>query len=618
MNDGTEFLMTTKQQRSGARSVLGVKLTVFVGLVLLHSCGREDRSEQQPRNDSEKEKPAVVAAGADVPVFREVAEESGLTFVHFNGMSGQLYYSEIMGSGVALFDYDNDDDLDIYLVQGSMLEPGAALSDATFPPSPEQLPLHDRLFRNDLMVDEEGARTLKFTDVTEASKIRAPGYGMGVTAADFNNDGWTDLYLTNAGTNQMFLNNGDGTFVDVSVSSRTDDSLWGLSATAFDYDRDGWLDLYVANYVDFEVATNLQCRSLTGAPDYCGPQAYAAVEDRLFRNLGGGKFEDFTERAGIAAEVAAGMGVVSGDFDQDGWPDIYVSNDGMPNLMWLNQHDGTFVNRAPQMGVGLNREGLAEAGMGIAASDIDGDGGEDLLVTNLTQETNTFYRSRGTAFFEDDSIASGLGSPSWPFTSFGTAWIDIWNRGSEDLVAVSGSVLLIPDLVDRGDPYPLHMPNQLFRNMGTGRYELANNLAPQVFERSEVSRGLARGDIDNDGDIDLVISNNSGPVRLLQNTVGQNGHWIGLKLIGDEVGQDMLGAVVEIEAGSPKIVKRRVRTGGSYLSSHDPRIHFGISEVERIHEVTVEWPRGERERFAIEVDSYQTLQQGEGKPEPSG
>ncbi|MFQ5527690.1 MAG: CRTAC1 family protein [Thermoanaerobaculia bacterium] len=515
---------------------------------------------------------AIPGAGRAERVFLETAAETGLEFTHFNGMSGERYFAEIAGSGAALFDYDNDGDLDVYFAQGSML--GAkSLEEALFPPAAEP---RDRLFRNDLRPDGESGSTMRFVDVTEASDIEAPGYGIGVAAGDIDNDGWTDLYVTNLGPNQMLRNNGNGTFSDVTASTGTGDRRWGISAAFLDYDGDGWLDLYVANYVEFRVALDKQCVSPTGSRDYCGPLAYTAEPDRLYRNRGDGTFDDVTTKLGIDRELRSGLGVVTGDFNSDGWVDIYVANDQMPNILWMNQKDGTLVNDALLAGCAVNETGLPEASMGVVVGDLNGDGYEDIFMSHLSRETNTIYLNDGTGFFTDGSRTSGLGMPSFKYTGFGIAILDYDLNGAQDLYVADGAVNLIEELARTGDPYPLEQPDQLFRNSGGGRFEDVTARAGEVFERREVGRGVSVGDLDLDGDPDLIVANNTGPAWLLENSIGAGeGSWLSARLLERPAGRDQLGTKLTLAAGDERWF-RRIATDGSYASANSVWADFGL------------------------------------------
>ncbi|MEM7584892.1 MAG: CRTAC1 family protein [Acidobacteriota bacterium] len=579
---------------------------------LMMACG-----EREPANPPVEE----ALAASESTVFTEQASQLGLDFVHFNGMSGELFIAEVMGSGVAMLDYDNDGDLDLYLVQGAPLgEPD--LEKTSFPPASAMLPLGDRLYRNDL-----DAGALRFTDVTEAVGLSATGYGMGVAAGDFDNDGWVDLYVTNLGSNQLWRNRGAGadgtiTFEEVIASARADDTRWSVSASFVDFDRDGWLDLFVSNYVDFEVAANKRCKSLTGAPDYCGPVSYRPLPDKLMRNRGG-VFEDWSDRGDMASKTGAALGVVSGDFDRDGRIDFYVANDGMPNFMWLQQADGSFSDSALNRGSALSFEGMAEAGMGVTAGDVDSDGDEDLLVTHLALETNTLYLNDGSGFFDDATVAVGLGTPSFTSTGFGTGFFDYDHDGWLDIVAVNGAVKKIPEQVATQERYPLHMPNLLFHNLGGDPLRFEDVSQRAGFYGSEVSRGVAIGDLDNDGDPDLVVSNNNGPARLLINRLDEGSRWLGLRLVGGEPVRDMIGARVALECSGGTTLWRRVRTDGGYLSANDPRLVFGLGNCAQLERVLVEWPDARRERFIVAIDSskpgsvapgrYTTLRQGAGE-----
>ena len=542
--------------------------------------------------------------------FTERAAAVGLDFVHFNGMSGEFYFEEMVGSGVALFDYDNDGDLDIYLVQGAMLGEGKTLADALIPPR-MPLPLTDRLYRNDLVVRADGSRTLRFTDVTAESGLGVREYGMGAATGDFDNDGWVDLYLTRRGPDQLFRNNGDGTFADVSARAGTRQPRWSISASFVDFDRDGWLDLYVANYVDHD--PDRECTTDLGAREYCGPQGFMPVPDRLYRNRGDGTFADVTAEAQVAREYGPAMGVVAADLDADGWPDLYVANDMQENQLWINRQDGTFRNDALLAGVALNQAGAVEAGMGVDAGDIDNDGDDDLFLTHLDAQTNTLYVNDGGGLFEDRSTMSGLGATSVPSTGFGTLWFDFDNDGWLDILAVNGAVTTVKELAEAGDPHPLHQPNQLFRNLGGGRFADVTGEAGAALALSEVSRGAAFGDLDNDGDTDIVVTNNAGPVRLLLNNVGSRSRWLGLRLVGGSPPRDMLGARLGVfRAGGPPLW-RRARTDGSYASAHDPRVLVGLGSAASAERVQVVWPSGRVEEWTdVAADQWLTLAEGTG------
>jgi hypothetical protein len=543
--------------------------------------------------------------------FSERAQSAGLDFTHFNGMSGEFYFEEIMGSGAALLDYDNDGDLDVYVVQGQMLGPRKTLADALIPPR-MPLPLTDRLYRNDLEARADGSRTLRFTDVTKASGLDVQSYGMGVTTGDFDNDGWIDLYRTRRGTAQLFRNNGNGTFSDVSARAGTNHSSWSVSASFLDFDRDGWLDLYVGNYVNND--DTRKCLSALGERDYCGPQGFEPVPDRLYRNRGNGTFADVTALAGAAREYGRAMGVVAADVNADGWTDIYVANDMSENLLWLNQRDGTFKNGALLAGVALDQSGAVQAGMGVDAGDVDNDGDEDLFVTNLSTQYNTLYVNNGSGLFEDRSVSSGLGTPRQRYTGFGTLFFDYDNDGWLDVLVVNGAVFTKRALAAAKDPYPLHEPNQLFRNLGSGRFEDVTARAGTAFQLSEVSRGAAFGDLDNDGDTDVVVTNNSGPARLLINNLGNRNRWLGLRLVGGKPPRDMLGARVGVfrKEGAP--LWRRARTDGSYASAHDPRVLVGLGAATAVPRVRVVWPSGRIEEWTnLAVDQWRTLTEGAGQ-----
>jgi hypothetical protein len=537
--------------------------------------------------------------------FREVARESGLRFQHFTGATGQYYLPEIMGSGVALFDYDGDGDLDVFLVQGTILEPGKTAGDARFPLPAASRP-GNRLFRN--MLKETGK--LQFEDVTEQAGLSHVGYGMGVAVGDYNNDGYPDLYVTNFGGNILYRNNGNGTFTDVTREAGVESGGWSASAAFVDYDKDGYLDLYVTRYLDFTIKGNKECSSPAGERDYCAPAAYKPVSHQLFRNLGNGKFQDVTQSSGILAAGGPGLGVVCADFNGDGWPDIYVANDGAPNLLWLNNRDGTFRESALLSGAAYSADGVARAGMGVTAGDFDGSGNESILVTNLSKEGATLYRNNGRGEFTDSTMEVRLYQPTYPYTGFGVQWFDYDNDGRPDLFIANGAVTMMELL--RGAPYPFNQKNLLLHNERT-RFRDATSAAGPPFQLSEVGRGAAFGDLDNDGGIDIVISNNNGPVRLLLNQTAPRGHWLEVRLQGVKCNRDGIGARVAVLIKGQKPVWRRAHTDGSYLSASDIRVHFGLGQNTEA-QVLVEWPDDVKETWSgIHADSIVTLREGKGQ-----
>jgi enediyne biosynthesis protein E4 len=584
--------------RSYSSATAGILLTVL-------GSGWAGVTSGRPPGDAD-----AAAGGSALPSeawFTDQAKEAGIDFVHFNGMSGEFRISEIMGSGVALFDYDNDGDLDVYLVQGGRLGTGQPLL------TPPKGPLTDRLYRNDLVVRADGTRTLHFTDVTEQSGLTPRGYGMGVATGDFDNDGWVDLYRTALGTSQLFRNNGDGTFTDVSERAGTTNAAWSVSASFVDIDRDGWLDLYVGNYLDHSADEKNRCYTRTGKRDYCGPRSYTALPDRLYRNRRDGTFADVTAEAQVAREYGPALGVVSADFNGDGWPDIYVANDGEPKLLWINQRNGRFRNTALLAGAALSGLGSAQGSMGVDAGDFDNDGDEDLFVTNLPGEGSTLYVNDGSGLFEDRTTTAGLAVPSLPHTGFGAAWFDFDNDGWLDLLVANGAVHVREGSAQSTDPYPLHERNQLFRNLGSGRFEDVTALAGAVFDLSEVSRGAAFGDVDNDGDVDVLITNNNGPARLLINHVGERGHGLGLRLVGGPGPRDMLGARVGVFRNEGPPLWRRARADGSYASANDPRVLVGLGNATTVPRIRVVWPSGRIEEWTdVAVGRWTTLKEGSG------
>jgi hypothetical protein len=536
-------------------------------------------------------------AGAAGDLFVESAASAGLSFTHASGASGQYYMAEQMGPGVALFDYDNDGDLDVFVVQGGPLGEAGDNKAAS------------RLYRNDLTIAGTGGRTVRFVDVTERAGIGPHAYGMGAATGDYDGDGDLDLFVTAFGPDTLYRNNGDGTFTDATAQAGVGDPLWSTSAAFVDYDRDGDLDLFVANYLDFTIAGNKRCQDSVGARDYCSPRAYRPVQDRLYRNDGSGRFSDTTTAAGISRADGAGLGVATGDYNGDGWLDLYVANDATPNQLWINQRNGVFADEGMLSGAAVNASGNPEGSMGIASGDFDLDGDEDLFVTNIVGETFVLYANDGRATFEDARARVGLATPTAAFTGFGTDWIDYDNDGLLDLFVANGAVNIVE--AQRGSPMPFRMRNQLFRNAG-GRFEDASAIAGTAFARAEIGRGAAFGDVDNDGDADIVVTNNNGPVRLLLNqTSGGAAHWLQVRLEQPGGNRFAFGARVGVERQGQPTIWRRVRTDGSYLSASDTRIHVGLGSSGAIAAVVVEWPDGVRERWSdVKADRVVNLKRG--------
>ena len=552
------------------------------------------------------------AAAAVLPRFEDVASEVGLTFVHDNGMTGQFYFPEMTGAGAALFDYDNDGDLDAYLVQGGALGPDCEPGRGLLALPPDQPP-GDRLFRNDLA--QGGA--LRFADVTEASGLVAQGYGMAAATGDVDGDGDLDLFVANLGLNQLFgnsIDSGDGRFVDRSADLGARSSRWSSGASFCDLDLDGDLDLFVVNYVTFDLERNPNCYANSSRRDYCGPSAFEGQGDVLLRNLGGGRFEDQTLAALGGSHTGPGLGVVASDVDSDGWPDLFVANDGTANRLWLNQHDGTFLDDGLLAGVALNGQGQAEASMGVDAADFDGDGDEDLFVTHLAGETNTLYVNEGAGLFVDRTTEWGLGAPSLPVTCFGTAWLDADGDGWLDLFTVGGAVRLLDQRLSEGDLHPLGQRKQLYLSQGGERFE---ELAPgdgDVFQRLDVGRGLAVGDVDNDGDEDVLVANNGGRAQLLLSSAHTAQPWLGLRLVEGSPRRDAFGARVRVHLSDGSSLWRKVRTDGSFASARDPRLTVGLPAGLQVTGLSVLWPGGEREAWAAPtLGRYTTLTKGAGE-----
>jgi enediyne biosynthesis protein E4 len=536
--------------------------------------------------------------------FEDVTAAVGFEAAHRNGAAGQFRIQEIVGAGVGLIDLDNDGDLDIVTMQGATSGvPGGG--------RPEPMA---RVFRNDLRVEADGTRRLRLVDVTARAGIGAhAGEGMGVAVGDYDGDGFMDLYLTALGSNALYRNRGDGSFEDVTARAGADDPRWSTSAAFADLDGDGNLDLFVANYVDDTASSGRPCFEPAGARDYCPPSRYRPVPSRLLRNRGDGRFEDVSARAGILRAFGNGLGVAVGDYDLDGRPDVLVANDGTPNQLWRNQGGGRFEDQGPVSGVAFNALGRPEGSMGIASGDPDADGDEDLVVTNIAGETFAFYVNDGRGGFDDLRVESGLAQPTAAMTGFGVAWMDADNDGIADLLAVNGGVTIVPDL--RGQPRPYRQRSQLFRGVAgralgagsTGRFrleEMRGSEAGVPFERLDVSRGLAVGDLDNDGFPDAVITNNGGQARVLRNRATRGHAWVGLDLRQPGPNPYAIGATVVVDAGPAAGRLFRVRTDGSYLSASDARVLVGLGTYRGPVRALITWPDGVTQRTSLPTGRY--------------
>ena len=494
---------------------------------------------------------------------------------------------EINTGGVGLLDYDHDGRLDIYCVNGGSVHAEA---------QPQR---GHRLYRN--------LGAWHFQDVTEHAGVGTNRhYGMGVACADFDGDGWTDIYLLNLGPNQLFRNRGDGTFEDVTERAGVGGSEWSSSAAFFDYDRDGRLDLFVVNYIQWSLATEVPCSSRGGTPDYCSPMSYRAPSrSSLYRNLGDGRFRDVSGDSGIDQSVGNGLGVATGDFDQNGYVDVFVANDAMPNHLWMNQGNGRFRDEALARGCAVNVMGLPRAGMGVVAVDLLQRGTLDLFVTHLVGEGNGYFRNTDGQF-SDTITPRGPGAPSWPSTGFGLGFRDFDHDGHPDLFVANGRARLGTTDLDPRDPYA--EPNSLLRGLGQGEFAEVQPKGGTSPELVATSRGAAFGDLDDDGAEDIVILNKDGPLHVLRNQIGTRGHWIGFEL-RPKPPRLTHNAVVSIVGSSGIRQSRQCQPNEGYASSQDPRVVFGIGSDTNVQEIIIRFPDRAEARFGpLSADRYHQLQ----------
>ena len=520
--------------------------------------------------------------GSAASYFRDVTDAMKLDFRHINGFSAERRLVETMGSGGALFDFDNDGDLDLYLVQGNSLSSSAESSPT------------NRLYRNDAGV---------FTDITTSANVGDTGYGLGAVAADYDSDGYRDLYVTNLGKNVLYRNKGDGTFTDVTEHAQVGCPLLSASAAFADIDRDGDLDLYVCNYVEYALDTDIPCYYQNTLRIYCGPNEYHGIADVLYRNNGDGTFTDVTKAAGVYEPTTRGLGVVFTDVNNDRWLDIYVANDMSPNTLFINQGDGTFREEGVLRGVAYNGDGIANGSMGIDAGDYDNDGDIDLWVSNFALEANCLIQNDGDGYFEDVTFDTHLADPSFYALGFGTRFIDFDNDGWLDLLVGNGHIWDNVKQIDTKQRYA--QPVQLFRNQGAAGFteitaEAGLDTTPYVV------RGMLFGDIDTDGDVDVVLCQSNRPAVILSNEIGSENAWLTVELVGTDGNTDAIGAQVQLEVADMTLL-REVICGASYLSGNDLRLTFGLGNASQINNLRVRWHNGDVQQLSDKVPIRQIV-----------
>jgi hypothetical protein len=523
--------------------------------------------------------------------FVEISREAGVNFRHTNGASADKHLVETMGSGGVLFDFDDDGWLDLFLVDGGSLADPRVARQASH-----------RLYRN-----SGGAR---FEDVTARSGIRHVGYGMGACAGDYDNDGRVDLYVTSFGTNTLYRNLGHGAFDDVTREARVGTPLWSVGCAFTDIDRDGDLDLFVVNYVEASADRTPFCgNARLRLRFYCHPLNYDPLPNTLYRNDGNAGFTDISTEAGIAAHRGNGLGVVATDVDEDGWPDLFVANDSVPNFLFRNRDGRRFEEVGLRSGVAVATDGQARAGMGVDAGDVDGDGRAELVVTNLDFETHSLFRGLGRGLFSDATVETGIGVATLPFVGFGVVFLDVDHDGHLDIVVANGHIMDNAPQYRAGATYAQR--NLLLHNRG-GRFRDLGPSAGPGFAIEKVSRGLASGDIDNDGDLDLLVTNSGQSIDLLRNDGGERLNSVFVRLVGMRSNRDGIGARIALTAGGRTQV-REVKAGSSYLSQNDTRVHFGLGVATLADRLEVRWPSGQTETLRdLPAGRILTIREGKG------
>jgi len=540
-----------------------------------------------------------LAAYAPVPIFLDATSRSGIRFRNEASPTSQKYLLETMTGGVAMLDYNNDGWLDLFFVNG------AALSDpmpAGAKPDKSNPKFWNRLYRNN--------RDGTFTDVTEAAALRGHSYGMGVAVGDYNNDGYPDLYVTNVGSNILYRNNGDGTFTDVTASAGVAGAGWSAGACFVDYDRDGRLDLIVTRYLDWDFADNIYCgERRPGYRAYCHPDRYKPVTHLVFHNNGDGSFTDVSRKCGFASSLGKGLGIAVGDVNGDGWPDIVVANDSFPQQLFLNNRDGTFTETALTAGVAYDGDGKTFSGMGVDLADYDNDGWPDLFVNALAnQRYAVFHNDKGRGF-EYASDRTGVGAITMLHSGWGARFFDYDNDGWKDLFVAQGHVMDNIELTQPSVKY--REPLLLMRNV-SGKFENVSERSGDAFQQPFAARGVAVGDLNNDGSLDIAVNCNNGPALILMNQGGSGNHWLLINTVGAASNRDGIGARIQLATASGLTQHAYVSTAGSYLSSGDKRVHFGLGKEDRIRSLEIAWPSGKVQRMEnIAADQILTIREKE-------
>jgi hypothetical protein len=525
--------------------------------------------------------------------FEEIpSSRSGISWTHTAGKSPQKYLPETTGAGCAFLDYDNDGWMDIYLVNSGRCDFFDPVS-----------PLRNALYRNN--------RNGTFTDVTEKAGVPGGGYGQGVAVGDYDGDGFPDLYVTQYGRNVLYHNNGDGTFSDVTEKAGVAAPGWSSSAVWFDYDNDGRVDLFVCQFVDFSKLKNKDCRTAEDKHGYCIPHIYQPMPSWLFHNNGDGTFTDVSKASGIASQMGKAWGAVAADINNDGWVDLFVANDTVRNFLFMNRR-GKFEETGEPAGLAYSAEGRPRSGMGVDAADFDQDGWMDLFVANIDHEMYSLYKNNHDETFDDLALPSGIGKATQLMSGWGLKFFDYDNDGNLDLFLANGNP---DDLIESLHPGVTYREQLLlFHNNGKGLENVSGRSGP-VFSKFISARGMAVGDFDNDGALDVLISINDGAPLLLRNNVGSQNHWLGIRLIGTKSNRDSVGARITYQSGDVKRTVTKV-SGGSYLSAHDPRLVLGLGARKQIDRLEVRWPEPSKltEQFTnLPIDRYVTIEEGQGR-----